>query len=69
LSKLSDEEMAALIEKDPVKALFILVEEAGGTMRLYDKPVTESELKAHAEQLADEKIKRLLCRETEKTKP
>lgn len=64
--KLSDDEMFALIEKDPIKALCILVEEAGGTMRLYGVPVTEQELRAHAEELADERIKRAICRGLEK---
>jgi len=69
VAKLSDEEMDVLIKTDPIKALCILVEEAGGTMRLYGVPVTESELRAHAESLADERIKRAICRGLEKTKP
>ena len=66
MAKLTDEEMAVLIEKDPIKALCILVEEAGGTMRLYGVPGTETELRAHAEDLADERIKRAICRGLEK---
>jgi hypothetical protein len=47
--KLSDEEMSALIEKDPIKALCILVEEAGLTMTLYgdDYHEDEDELSAY----------------------
>lgn len=64
--KLSEEEMFALIEKDPIAALCILVEEAGLTMTLYGVPVTEGELRKHAEAAADERIRQAICRGLEK---
>jgi formate-dependent phosphoribosylglycinamide formyltransferase (GAR transformylase) len=64
--KLSDDELNALIETDPLKALCYLVEEAGGTMRLYGKPVTEEELRAGVEKSANERIKAAICRGIEK---
>lgn len=63
---LSDEEMSALIEKDPVAALCRLVEEAGLTMTLYGVPVTEDELKKHAYNSAIERMTDAVCRGLEK---
>jgi hypothetical protein len=63
---LSDEEMSALIEKDPIAALCRLVEEAGLTMTLHGVPVTEQELKEHALESATERMADAICRGIEK---
>ena len=63
---MSDEEMSALIEKDPIAALCRLVEEAGLTMTLYGVPVTEQELKKHALESATERMADAICRGIEK---
>lgn len=62
MAKLSDEEMLALIEADPLAALCRLVEEAGLTMRLYGVPVTEQQLRAEVSAATDENIDLAICR-------
>lgn len=64
--QLSDEEMSALIKEDPIAALCILVEEAGGKMTLYGVPVTETELKKAALASATERMADAICRGIEK---
>lgn len=59
--ELTEEEMSALIEKDPIAALCRLVKEAGLTMTLYGVPVTEKELKGQAAASSDERIERVIC--------
>lgn len=54
--ELTDEELSALIDKDPTAALCYLVKKAGLTMTLYGKPVTEQELRGHAEKAATKRI-------------
>ncbi len=46
-------------QHNAIGALCDVVEQVGGTMRLYGVPVTESELRAHGEQLVDDKLARI----------
>ena len=47
--------LGAEIQEDPIARLCALVREAGLTMTLYGKPVTEGELRGVAAQLAAER--------------
>ena len=48
--------------------LCALVKEAGGTMRLYGKPVTAIELREHCEKSAAERVRSALMRGVEHVK-
>jgi hypothetical protein len=52
----TEEELLALIEKDPTAALCHVLREAGLTMTLYGKPVNEAELRDHAMEAATKRI-------------
>jgi hypothetical protein len=56
MAELTEEELLALIERDPTAALCHVIREAGLTMTLYGKPVSESELRGHAEKAATKRI-------------
>jgi hypothetical protein len=47
-------------KRDLIAELCDAVREAGGVMRLYGKPVTDDELRWHAEGLVDAKLDRAL---------
>jgi hypothetical protein len=66
MKDLTEAEEMELVEKDPIAALCYFVEKAGLTMTLYGKPVSEQELRAHAEKAATERIVDAICRGIEK---
>lgn len=53
---MTEDELYALIEKDPTAALCHILREAGVTMTLYGKPVEEAELRARVEKSAVSRI-------------
>jgi hypothetical protein len=59
---IADQELEIKAQYNAIGALCDVVKEAGGTMRLYGEPVTESELRAHGEQLVDAQISRICDR-------
>ena len=53
---MTEEELNALIKRDPIAGLCWLLRECGATMTLYGKPVSEEELRSHALNSAMDRI-------------